>query len=333
MSCRLLVVVCIFFACGAKSLDEKPVSKTRVVRVKNATELKGALTSAKPGDSIVLADGFYSGKFVIEVSGKSEKPIVLTGSRAAILDAGNSESGYVVHLKANYWRLKGFTVQNGLKGVVTDNANHNLMEGLLVQNLGEEAIHLRTFSSKNIIQNNEVKNAGLYRGGYGEGIYIGSANSNWAKYSNGQPDKCDSNRVLRNAIGPGIAAECIDIKEGTTGGVISGNIFNSEGISGENSADSWMDVKGNGYLIEDNKGTNMQGSALLDGYQVNCAYEGWGNNNIFKSNQSDVNAAGHAINIRLKSSKGEVSGTVVYENNTAVNAGKGVSNIALTTVK
>ncbi len=305
---------------------------SKPIIVTNSSQLKSALATAKAGDSIILKDGIYDGKFVIEAaaSGTQKEPIVLTGSRGAILDAGNIETGYVLYLKASYWKLKGFTLQNGLKGIVADGAHYNVIDGVLVTQLGEEGIHLRAFSKHNIIKNSEVTHTGKKRPGYGEGIYIGSAYSNWAKYSNGQPDQCDSNQVLNNKLGPYITAECIDIKEGTTGGIIRGNTFEAQGITGENSADSWIDVKGNHYLIENNIGHNTPPSVLLDGYQVNCAYEGWGSYNKFKNNVSNVNAEGYGIYIKLKSSKGEAVGNEVYADNKVVNAVKGITNIQLT---
>ena len=304
---------------------------SKPIIVANAAQLKRALATAKPGDSIILKDGVYEGKFVIETaaSGTKKEPIVLVGSRSAILDAGSTETGYVLSLKANYWKLRGFTVQNGLKGIVADGANYNVIDGVLVTQLGEEGIHFRTFSKHNIVKNSEVTRTGKKRPGYGEAIYIGSAYSNWAKYTNGEPDRCDSNQVLNNKLGPHVTAECIDVKEGTTGGIIRGNAFEAEGISGENSADSWMDIKGNHYLIENNTGNNTQPSVLKDGYQVNCAYEGWGAYNKFKKNISNVNADGYGINIRLKSSKGEAVGNEVYADNKVVNAAKGITNIEI----
>ncbi len=305
---------------------------SKPIVVANSSQLKKALATAKPGDSIVLKDGIYEGKFVIEAtaSGNKKEPIVITGGRNAILDAGSIETGYVLSLKASYWKLKGFTVQNGLKGIVTDGASYNVIDGVFVTQLGEEGIHFRTFSKHNIVKNSEVTHTGKKRPGYGEAIYIGSAYSNWAKYTDGKPDQCDSNQVLNNKLGPFVTAECIDVKEGTTGGIIRGNIFEAQGITGENSADSWMDVKGNHYLIENNIGHNTQPSVLKDGYQVNCAYEGWGSYNKFKNNISNVNADGYGINIRQKSSKGETVGNEVYADNKVVNASKGITNIELT---
>lgn len=334
MKCLIYIIPLLFvFACSAKVMPVEVESKRKLVKVSTAKELKDALANARPGDSIVLADGVYEGKFVIAQSGTEAKPVTVSGSRNAILDAGSISTGYVLSIKANYCRVKGITLRNGLKGIVTDEANHNLIEDVLITNVGEEGIHFRTFSSNNIFQNSEVTHTGKNRPGIGEAVYIGSAYSNWEKYTGGEPDKSDYNKILNNKIGPFVTAECIDIKEGTTGGLVYGNIFTSEGISAENSADSWMDVKGNNYTIENNTGFNPAGSLLVDGYQVNCAYEGWGNNNVFKNNKSEVNAPGYAINVRLKSSRGEVTGTVVYADNTAVNAGKGISNINLTPVK
>ncbi|MFC5284074.1 chondroitinase-B domain-containing protein [Pedobacter alpinus] len=308
-------------------------AKRNLIKVANSTELKSVLSIAKPGDSIVLQDGVYEGKFVIKNTnnGTLEKPITLIGSRKAILDAGTKESGYALSLQANYWRIKGFTIQNALKGLVADGANYCLIDGILVTQIGEEAIHLRKFSKHNTIQRTEISYTGLKTPDYGEGIYIGTAVSNWPKISNGEPDRCDSNKVINNKIGPYVAAECIDIKEGTTGGIIRGNTFEAQGITGANSADSWIDVKGNSYLIENNTGNNTQPSVLKDGYQINCAVAGWGCYNVFKNNLSNVNAAGHGFNVRLKSSKGEAVGNKVYSNNKVNNAASGVANIPLLT--
>jgi len=304
--------------------------KNNIITVSNSAELKQALANAKPGQEIEIKDGIYIGNFIISGSGTSDRPIILRGSRNVILDGATNQTGYVLYLKANYWIIKGITIKNGLKGLVTENANHNMIDGILVTQIGEEAVHFRKFSSHNIIQNSEISYTGLKTPDYGEGIYIGSAVSNWPKYTNSEPDKCDSNQVLNNKIGPFVSAECIDIKEGTTGGLIKGNTFEAQGITGANSADSWMDVKGNFYRIENNIGNNTLPSVLNDGFQVNCAAAGWGNNNEFMSNICNVNAAGFGISIRLKSSKGEATGNKVYNNNKVVNAAKGITNILIT---
>lgn len=306
-------------------------ASVRVVHVATSAELKTALLQAQPGDEIVLADGTYNGRFVIApgTDGTAASPIVLRGSRAAILDAGDINTGYVLYVQGSYWTIRGFTVQNGLKGVMIDGVRHTTIDGLKVDHIGEEGIHLRKFSSLNTIQQCEITNTGLKTPDYGEGIYIGSAKGNWATYTNGNPDRCDSNNVLSNRIGPGITAECIDIKEGTTYSVIRNNNFDASGITGANGGDSWIDVKGNNALIENNSGYNPGGSIFKDGYQVHVAYSGWGNNNEFRNNQCAVNAGGYGFNIQLSGSNGVSTGNKVFVSNTVTGATAGIANIPL----
>jgi hypothetical protein len=332
---NILLLCClnIVFACSNKTIGTSTSSKVvkRTVNVFTASQLAAALQDAKQGDDIVLADGIYYGKFVIDASasGTATNNITLRGSRNAILDGGGISTGYVLYLQASFWNIKGITLRNGLKGLMMDGANNNSIDSIKVTNIGEEGIHFRKFSCHNILQNAVVNNTGLKTPDYGEGVYIGSAVSNWAKHSNGVEDRCDSNIIINNTIGPNCTAECIDVKEGTTGGIIKGNSFNSTGITGANSGDSWMDVKGNNYTIENNTGFNPAGSVLKDGYQVHCAVNGWGCNNIFSNNNSTVNADGYAINVVLQSSKGQATGNKVLTNNKAVGASKGISNIEL----
>lgn len=327
---RIAAIISIFILSLSCKAQQKATGK--IISVSSASGLQQALDYAKAGDEIVMEDGKYEGNFKIPITanGTENKPIILRGSSKVILNGNTTNTGYVLHLQASYWVIKDFTITNGLKGLVCDGGNYNLVEELTVNNIGEEAIHFRKFSSHNTLQNCNISNTGVKTADYGEGIYIGTAVSNWDKYTNGKEDKCDSNIVINNTIGPNITAECIDVKEGTTGGIIRGNKFNSTGITGANSGDSWMDVKGNGYLIESNSGFNPKGSVLKDGYQVHCAVDGWGNDNIFKNNTCEVNADGYGINVTLKSSKGETTGNKVYNNNKVIAAEKGVTNIALT---
>jgi len=328
-----IATMLLLIACSKKTASVDPVPSTgnRIINVSTATELKNALANAQAGDEIVLADGSYNGKFIIApgVNGTSTKPIILRGSRNAVLDAGDINTGYVLYLQSNYWIIKGFTITNGLKGLMIDGSNHCVVDGIRIFNIGEEGLHLRKFSSHNTIQNTDISNTGLKTPDYGEGIYIGSAKNNWATYTNGNPDLCDSNSILNNKIGPNITAECIDVKEGTTGGIIRGNTFDATGITGANSGDSWIDVKGNYTLIENNNGTNPGGSIFLDGYQVHCAIAGWGNYNEFKNNNCTVNASGYGFNIQLSGSNGTTTGNKVYVNNIATGAASGVANIPL----
>ena len=62
------------------------------------------------------------------------------------------------------------------------------------------------------------------------------------------------------------------------------HVRRADGSAGQNSADSWVDVKGNGWLISGNTGT----SALLDGFQTHVVVAGWGQGNTFTGNHATV---------------------------------------------
>ncbi|MEU1226080.1 hypothetical protein [Streptomyces sp. NPDC005828] len=131
-----------------------------------------------------------------------------------------------------------------------------------------------------------------------------------------------------------IAAEHIDIKEGTSNGVIRGNTFDGRGISGQNSADSWVDVKGIDYLIENNTGTFSSPGTFANGYETHnpsttpSFANGCGN--VWRGNTSDLGGVGaHAIKI-TSTSKCTTDPNVVHVGNTVTNAVSGLTNIPLT---
>jgi len=245
-------------------------------QVASARELTAALATAQPGDLIQLADGVYRGNFVATVSGTAAAPIILCGSRMAVLERGSIEQHYGFHLQADYWVLTGFTVRNALKGIMLDGANHNHLRGLEIYQIGEEGVHFRKFSSDNLIEHSWVHDVGLHQALYGEGIYIGSAVSNWPVYTDGSPDRSDRNQVIGNLLGPNTTAEGIDIKEGTSAGAVMANIFIGVGMT---AADSWIDVKGNAYVIDGNRGVYDPARAFKQAVEVHEAAPDWGQNN------------------------------------------------------
>jgi hypothetical protein len=251
------------------------------VTVRSSEELSAALAAAGPGDSILIADGTYEGKFVARGSGTAEAPVFLCGSRGAVLDGGGIKAGYVLHLDhVSHWRLSGFTVRNGQKGVMADGTSRSVISGLLVEQIGDEGIHLRAHSTANTVLRNTVRHTGLRREKFGEGVYVGSAQSNWSQITNGEPDRSDGNLIEANTISD-TTSESIDIKEGTTGGRIVGNMLDGMGTT---DADSLIDVKGNDWIIEGNVLTN----APEEGVQTHRILEGWGARNTFRANTVDV---------------------------------------------
>jgi hypothetical protein len=299
-------------------------SASGVIAVSTAAQLTAALAAAQPGQTIQLADGTYVGNFAASTSGTAALPIRLVGTRNAVLQGKTTSSGYVMHLDgASYWTLQGFSMTGASKGLVLDGASHDLVDGVDVGNVGEEAVHFRAFSSDNTIQNSVVHDTGLVDPQYGEGVYIGSALSNWINYSNGNPDLSNGNQVLDNDIHD-VTAEAVDLKEGTIGGAVSGNTLGGAAISGENFADSFIAVQGNNFTISDNTLVHAS-SAILDGFQTHEKVDGDGSGNIFSGNVvQDTAFPGYEINIDTKTAN------TVSCSNQPGGAVLGRSNIACT---
>jgi hypothetical protein len=284
------------------------------VVVSTAAELTAALKAAAPGDAIQIEDGTYHGNFTAAGSGTAAKPIYLCGSRSAILQGEGFKGGYVLHFdQAAHWRVAGFTVTDGQKGVMVDTGQDIALQGLLVQNIGDEAVHLRRNSTGNVVRGLTIRNTGNRRDKFGEGIYIGTAKSNWSSITGGQPDHSDRNFILNNAISQ-TTAESVDIKEGTSDGVLAGNTFDGSSLSG---ADSWVDVKGNGWLIAGNHGQHSP----KDGFQTHVVLDGWGNANRFVGNIADLDG-GSGVGFYLNH---QLSNEVSCSNRVS-GAGDGLSN-------
>jgi hypothetical protein len=288
-----------------------------VTNVSTAEGLRAALAQAQPGAEIMLAPGVYLGDFTATASGTRAAPITLCGARNAVLKGTSITHGYTFHLdKASWWRVEGFSVEGGQKGVVTDGATHDLIYGLFVHGTGDEAIHLRSFSSYNVVSQDVVRDTGLDTQFFGEGIYVGSAHKNWCKYTGCHPDASNYNVLMNNNIAD-TTAENIDIKEGTTGGTIAGNTFNGTGMVAS-AATAWVNVKGNDWKILDNTGAQ----SIDDGFQVHSVYPGWGIGNIFRENKAAVPGAGYVIYVQSHHLQ-----TVVACNNAVAGARAQISNV------
>ena len=266
------------------------------LNVTTANELQAALDNVQPGQTIFMADGTYRGYFDANRSGTEGAPITLQGSAGVILAGPMNDRGQTLQLNdADYMVLKGFAIKGGISGLVLSETDNAIISGLNISGTGNEGLAIRNNSSSNKVENSFIHDTGQVHEAYGEGIYIGTAYSNWDKVTNGKPDKSDSNVILRNVI-RNTPGENIDIKEGTRFGIIRENSFDGRGMDGVNHADSWVDIKGNNYNFEANKGVN----AMRDGYQTHAVLEGWGNNNKFVRNISYVNSGGYAYNIDPK---------------------------------
>ncbi|WP_281886294.1 cellulose binding domain-containing protein [Paenibacillus sp. YYML68] len=252
------------------------------VYVDTTAKLQAALLNAQPGHTILVAPGTYELTTTTTVgtkeayyygtaNGTSTNPITIKSqdpANPATLKGGNVASvGYTLYITGDYWVIQDLNVTHGQKGIILDNSNYTRINGVTVSNVGQEGIHVRDGSSNVTIENSTIKDTGVtgtaYDKGFAEGIYIGSDRSVWDVNSPTGYNRQVYNTTVRNTtIGPNVAAESIDLKEGTIGTLIEGNTFLGAGISGENFADSFIDVKGVQVTMRNNVGYRQNNSNI-----------------------------------------------------------------------
>ena len=311
------------------------LASAQIVNVSNATELQNALNAATPGQTIQLASGVYnkSGGFTINagVNGSAQNPITVKGNKNTIISSNSTATGNGLWLKGNsYWILDGFTVYKSKKAIMLDNSHHCEIKNITVNYIGDEGIHLRTYSSYNLVENCYVDSVGIVSASSGtaEAIYVGSSVNNWGTYTGGNPDTSNYNIINANTFGDNIPSENIDVKEGTIGGTISNNIFNGKGLNGINSGDSWLDMKGSYYNIECNSGN----TTLKEGLQTHILIAGGGDYNTFSNNWSEgFSNAYYGINIQTSGGAGTATHNIVCDNNTVKPGSKGLTNVSTQT--
>lgn len=237
--------------------------------VTNATELRNALNSAGPGDTISVAPGNYDGGFVTSRSGAPGAPIRLTaapgGNRDNVKIKGTGiakGSPYAFEIQnAGWWQVDNVGFENASKGVIIEQSHHVVLDHINVVYVGEEGVHFRKCSTDNELKGSVVRWTGRTDGGRGEGVYVGTAYNNWSQNGygcSGGQDQSNNNSIHDNWIAD-TPAEGADLKEGTWGGQLYNNTFERTGSVLEvkteptsPGADSAIDVKGNYWSVRGN---------------------------------------------------------------------------------
>jgi len=292
----------------------------------SAAAIQAAMAGATPGSVIVLAPGTYAGNratsgdpkldgggvptgvFYSGSSGAVSSHIVLKScdpaNPAILTGAATDDGSYGIHLTGDYWEIRDVKVTTAQKGIMLDNANNNLIYGAEVYNVGDEGVHFRDGSSYNTLDSSNIHDTGKYQAGYGEGAYVGSDES--AAYEH----TVVNNTIRYTTFGPGITAEHIDIKEGADGTLVENSSFNGTGISGANSADSFIDVKGINSKIYNNTGSRNGNANVVDAFQNRTHGSTYptGTNNDFNGNSVNLDGVGYVVNA--------VGGTAIVHGNT-----------------
>ncbi len=283
--------------CRMKQALRAVQSQTNQIRVTNTEEFKTALAQAKAGDEILLAAGeyVYSGAtpkgymFTSAADGTAENPIIIRSENPdhpAILSGSSTASNITLAIQGDWWEIRDLKVTNAQKGIVLDNSNHTKIIGCEVYQIGSEGIHFRDNSSYCLAEACLVHDTGVVSPGYGEALYVGSAKS-----TTGYGYECHYNTIRNCKLGPNVAAEHVDIKEYTIGTIVEGCTFDGTGMSGENSAKSFINAKGNDCIIRNNIGYRNGCTAIQRAFEQNQVVEGWGQNASVYGNQVYMDTA------------------------------------------
>ena len=327
-------------ACGGGSGTTSAADASGIITVRNSAELTNALATVMPGQTVQLAAGTYTGNFrIANKHGTEALPIYIKGTNA-VLSSPSISTGYGLHLDGvSHVIVDGIEIVGGQKGLVVDASSHCTLQKLTISGSGMEAVHLRISSRFITLQDSKIHSTGLYKAANGEGVYLGSAYSNWSKYmANAEtPDATSDNIIRGNTIGPMVLAEAIDVKEGTQRNRLEMNQINSTGTS---AVDSTVDIKGDSTLIIGNKLVHtptLTANFIVDGIQshaITVAGITYGQGNTFTGNSVDLNttfgtpdfialpATGYAIKM-----VGAATGTVCTSNQ--IQHGSSLSNVPI----
>lgn len=267
--------------------------KGRTIQVSTAEELQTVLKNAEAGDTILLAGGEYEwgqkgtagSLFMSSAEGTEDAPITIKSidkSNPAIMKGTSFSDGMVLYITGDYWNIEDIDFCTAKKGIMLDNSNHTVIRNVSVYDIGEEGIHIRDGSSYCKIIGANVHDCGLLTANSGEGIYIGSAKS-----TTGYSYDCNYNLVQNCIIGPDVTAECLDIKEYTTGNIIENCTMYGGGMK---AADSFIDVKGNEVTVRNNIFYDDENTNIADAVQLHCQVEGWGCDNAIYDNTAYLTA-------------------------------------------
>ena len=121
-------------------------------------QLKTAISKVSPGDTIFLHEGTYTftSQLSIKKDATEKKMIVISGypgEAKPVLDCNHSAS-YSFYLCADYWHLKNLEVEHAShNGIRLEEANHCILENIILHNNDNTGLQIDNGSSYNIIKN------------------------------------------------------------------------------------------------------------------------------------------------------------------------------------
>lgn len=283
----------VFDLCLMKKELIRNNAEGKTIHAGTTEELRNALKNAEAGDTILLAGGEYEWEkkgtggslFMSSAEGTADSPVTIKSadkSNPAVIKGKGFSDGIAFYITGDYWNIEDIVFCDARKGIILDNSNHTTIKNVSVYNIGEEGIHIRDGSSDCRVIEANVHDCGLLNQNYGEGIYIGSAKSTL-----GYSHDCNDNIVQNCIIGPDVKAECVDIKEYTTGNIIENCTMYGGGMT---ATDSFIDIKGNETTVRNNIFYDDENENITDAVQVHCQVDGWGLDNDIYGNTAYLTA-------------------------------------------
>ncbi|CAM9883296.1 unnamed protein product [Discosporangium mesarthrocarpum] len=312
--------------------------------------LQDCLDKVEPGDTCYLLEGNHYASAITKTHGKESSRITITGSSNACIkgysdakkkdrtlqiahdyytvedicfDGKHDDGGYypatAVYTLA--WDRK--STKNGVTSGVTGLQLYNLE----IKNFYEECIHLKYFTTFTDMAGCKVYNCGIVnfsKGGdakVGEGVYIGTAYSQWNDKKSPESDKddtgedvCRYNWIHENDFSTH-GNECVDIKEGSRDNLIENNLCMNQRDKNSGGFGS----RGNGNTFRYNSISDCLGAGIRLG-----GHQGYGvDNHVYHNNMEEINNGG--ILVKAKDQQGVVCGNTLDSENMI----KGTMNQAL----
>jgi hypothetical protein len=206
--------------------------------VSTGAALQSAMMGAKAGDVIVVASGMYQGQFQGTAAGTASAPIVVMGqdpTNPPVLSGASSTEALYIN-GGSYWQIQNLVVTGGLRGILFDNTQSSYVCGVEVHGTGQEAIHMRSASSNNLVEGVYVHDTGQSAAGFGEAFYCGSAS--------GYPPASNNNTIKNSLLGPNIGSKYVNFQPGAAGNVVDSCEFDGTGAKGANAGYSFVSLKG-----------------------------------------------------------------------------------------
>ena len=134
----------------------------RQVNVSNTEELRKAINTAKPGDSIQLTNGTYAGLFVLHKAGTPENPIVIRAVNRVVFNGGfkiKAKNNYVMGIEFTGGNIPGVDLYCSDCGAINNVIHHqNGNIGLGAWNYGSGQVIYGNIIYQQIAKNNNPHN-------------------------------------------------------------------------------------------------------------------------------------------------------------------------------